>query len=144
MTRIVLDPDGSLDLGLGLLVLVEAPTGVTYLQQCAGGLTEQRSIEGYVIPVGGHAAAQKVYDWFWSTFRGTCYMTLSGSPWTPAHTAALASLVGEIPCWRTNASPEDIREFLRLDESRMHECVEAWIPVVTPYGAGILTLANSD
>ena len=144
MTRIVLDPDGALHFGLGLLVFVGAPTGVTYVQQCAGGLTEQRSIEGFIIPVGDHTAAKKVYDWFWSTFRGNCYTTSFGGPWTPDRTATLASLVGEIPCWRTNASVEDKREYLQLDESRMHECVEAWIPVVTPYGTGILTLANSD
>jgi hypothetical protein len=39
---------------------------------------------------------------------------------------------------------DDKREFLQLDVARMHECVEAWIPVVTPYGRGILTLKNSD
>jgi hypothetical protein len=31
-----------------------------------------------------------------------------------------------------------------LDKARTAECVEAWIPVFTPYGRGILTLTNSD
>jgi len=143
MTRVFLDPAGSLGLGMGLLVLVEAPTGVIYVQQCAGGLTEERSMEGFLIPVGDQADAKRLYDWFWSTFRGACYFTSRGSPWTSIATAELAALVAEIPCWWTGSDP-DRREFLRLDEGRMHECVEAWIPVLTPYGRGVVVLANSD
>ncbi|MGS2617385.1 DUF6210 family protein [Micromonospora sp. LZ34] len=33
---------------------------------------------------------------------------------------------------------------LRLDESRMREVDEAWVPVITPDGSGVLVWFNSD
>ncbi|MDX8149202.1 DUF6210 family protein [Lentzea sp. BCCO 10_0061] len=33
---------------------------------------------------------------------------------------------------------------LRLDESRIREADEAWIPVITPDGPGLLVWCNSD
>src|SRR5712691_539625 len=57
MPHIFLDPDGTQD--LGLLVIVEARTGVTYRQQCAGTYCDQRIMEGFVIPIGGAAETKK-------------------------------------------------------------------------------------
>jgi hypothetical protein len=142
MPHVFLNPDGSQE--LGLLVVVEASTGVTYAQQCAGYLTELRVVEGFLIPVGGPAAAKKICDWFWSTFKGNCYHTQANNPWTAETVAQLGAIVREIRCWYTERSGEDRPEVLQLDTTRIQECVEAWIPVVTPYGPGILTLENSD
>ena len=143
MIQVELDPDGTQ--GIGLLVIVKAATGVTYRQQCAGLATESRTVEGFLIPVGGPKAAKKLFDWFQSTFHGGCYSSSSrGSPWTPETSATLAELVAEIPCWRTDGDGRETRHFLQLDTERMDECVEAWIPVITPYGPGVLTLDNSD
>src|SRR4029078_11579986 len=102
MPHVFLNPDGSQD--LGLLVIVEATTGVTYSQQCAGHLTEIRLAEGFLIPVAGPSAAIKIYDWFCSTFRGHCYNTAGNNPWTAETVAELEALVGEIRCWHTERS----------------------------------------
>ena len=45
---IFLDPDGSQ--GAGVVVIVQAPTGVVYASQVAGMQTEERSVEGFAIP----------------------------------------------------------------------------------------------
>ena len=142
MKHVVLDPDGTVD--YGLVVIVEADTKVTYHQQCAGLLTEARSVEGFLIPVAGRVAAQKIFDWFWSEFKGNCYPSQFSTLWTQERTARLGELVAEIPCWHFDGGVRDKRDGLRLDTEIMHECVEAWIPVVTPYGRGILALRNSD
>lgn len=138
---IILDPDDSQL--LGLCVIVEAMTGVTYANQVAGYATEIRSLEGFLIPVGNVDSAKVIYNWFWRTFHGNCYHP--ETDWTSERTRVLSELVSQIPCWLTSSNVElDERRFLILDENRMNDCVEAWIPVITPYGRGILTLNNSD
>ncbi len=138
---VVLDPDQSQRLNLH--VIVEAATGVIYQQQCNGYYCDQRSLEGFLIPVGGAAETQKVYGWFWTNFTG-----YSGLPelWTEEKRGQLAALVAEVRCWygRDIDGRDAEPHYLQLDTTRMDQCVEAWIPVVTPYGRGILTLINSD
>src|SRR5262245_60782508 len=51
MRIVEIDPDGTQDTYLG--VIVEYPTGVTYRQQCAGTECDQRSVDGYFVPLGG-------------------------------------------------------------------------------------------
>ena len=36
------------------------------------------------------------------------------------------------------------KNYLALDTSRIQECIEAWIPAISPYGPGIIILDNSD
>ena len=140
MPHIFLDPDGSL--ALGLLLIVKASTGVIYEQQCGGFATERMSAEGFLIPVGAESEAKVISDWFWKTFNGHCY---SGhKAWTSELVAELSGLVNKIPCWLTSASGDDHRYLLQLDATRIGECIEAWIPVISPYGPAILTLENSD
>jgi hypothetical protein len=141
MYHVFIDPDETGE--YGLLLIVEAATGVIYQQQCGGNATEQNKVEGFLIPVGSRGDAEKIYDWFWLTFQGGCYRMLEGSPWTTATQDQLKALIAEIYCWYI-ANDVDERHALQLDESRMDECIEAWIPVITPYGKGILTLRNSD
>jgi hypothetical protein len=142
MPHVFLDPDGTQE--LGLVVIVEARTGVTYGQQCGGNATKQRTTEGFLIPVGSPSEARKVYDWFWATFKGTCYASPGRDLWTPETIAQLQLLVGQIPCWYSTRDGKDELHHLKLDTERMDDCIEAWIPVLTPYGSGILTLNNSD
>ena len=142
MPHVVLDPDGTQE--IGLVVIVEAQTGVTYEQQCGGHANEQRTIEGFLIPVGSLSDARKIYDWFWATFKGNCYPSPGRSLWTPDTISQLQLLVGQIPCWHSIRNGQDERHYLKLNTESMDECVEAWIPVFTPYGNGILTLNNSD
>lgn len=39
---------------------------------------------------------------------------------------------------------EDARIFLKLDLQRIDDLTEAWIPVQTAYGRGVLIFDNSD
>lgn len=137
--KIFIDPDDTQD--VYLLVLVLAPTGIYYANQCAGYATDRRGAEGFLIPLIYPTLALKVYDWFWNNFQGYCD---SPEVWTEEKIKQLKDLVEEIPCWNTDGLKNDEKQNLKLDITRMNECVEAWIPVLTPYGKGFLTLPNSD
>jgi hypothetical protein len=139
MPYVFLNPDGTQE--TGLYVIVEHETGVKYATQCGGVSTEVRALEGFLIPVGGPKAAKKIFYWFWKRFRGGC--SHGKVKWKEEWIVELAKLVAEVPCWLTRAN-DDVRFALELDENRIDECVEAWIPVRTPYGPGVLTLQNSD
>ncbi|MGL4465767.1 MAG: DUF6210 family protein [Planctomycetia bacterium] len=64
--------------------------------------------------------------------------------WTDRRVLVLRDLVAKIPCWRDVAGNESGCHFFELDGEPMDEFVEAWIPVRTPYGPGMLVLDNSD
>lgn len=50
MKTIAIAPDGTQD--FGLMVLIEHASGIRYEVQCGGHMTERRSREGYIVPVG--------------------------------------------------------------------------------------------
>lgn len=56
---------------------------------------------------------------------------------------ALRASVGGIRFWSSDGVCEE-PHFLQLDESRIREADEAWLPVLTPDGPGILVWNNSD
>ena len=106
-------------------------------------MNEVRVAEGFLIPLGGPEAAKPLIDWFWKTFRGNSYQPMA--EWTEIRIAELRALVSSIACWWTvRDGTQDERRFLQLDEARMMECIEGWVPVQTPYGPGILLFENSD
>jgi hypothetical protein len=148
---IFLDPDGTK--GVGLVVIVMAPTGVIYGHQCAGLNNEQRTAEGFAVPLGGAAPAQPLLGFFRETFHGNppamdeSLDARLGAQWSEEALDELATLVGAIPFWKTypeSAGREDQRTFLELDRARLSELTEAWIPVTTAYGPGVLIFDNSD
>jgi hypothetical protein len=49
-------------------------------------------------------------------------------------------IIAEIPIWITflNSENEDQETFLKLYTDRIDELTEAWVPVITSYGKGIL------
>lgn len=55
----------------------------------------------------------------------------------------LAAIVVRIPFWY-EVDGESRRGRLELDRTRLADCVEAWVPVITPMGPGILVSDNSD
>ena len=124
-----------------LLIIVAAPTGVTYQHQCGGYACDQRAQEGFLVQVGEVNSAGIIYDWFWKHFQGTC---MNATVWSDVLIDELAQIIAGIPCWHTDANGKDDQGFLKLDRERMEECVEAWIPVLSPYGLAILVLNNSD
>ena len=148
---IFLDPDGTQD--FGSLVIVAAPTGVVYAHQCGGLATEDREQEGFAVPVGGPSAARPLRAFFHQEFHGNPPIlgsrgnVMLGPWWTDAQITELQALVEQVALWKTYASPsgmDDVRTFLKLDLDRLDELTEAWIPVHTAYGRGVLIFANSD
>ena len=138
MQYVFLNPDGSQP--WSAYVVVRHPTGITYGHQCAGRLNDCRSIEGFLIPVGGPEVSDSLLAWFAARWQGDGY----DIDWSSELIHSLAALVSTIPCWLTVEDAEVRREVLQLDTDRIHECVEAWVPVRTPYGPGVLWFENSD
>ena len=141
---VFLDPDGTQD--FGLLVVVVLQTGVTYAHQCAGLRTEIREVEGFVIPVGGPEAAAPLLAFFHTRFQGNAPSRASdvAPTWTDADVQELEALVSNIPLWKTMRDGGSERACLKLDSSKLSDATEAWIPVQTAYGPGILLFKNSD
>jgi hypothetical protein len=135
---VFLDPDGSQNFGLCVIIL--SPTGVEYAHQCGGLGCDLRKAEGFLIPLGD--VSSSLIAFFDENWRGG---TLGPeSVWTDPQVRRLAELVGEVFCWKTIEHGNDERQPLILDNSRLTECLEAWVPVLTAYGPGILVFENSD
>lgn len=136
---IFLDPDGSQ--GAGVIVIVQAPTGVVYASQVGGMQNEERSVEGFAIP-NFHPAHLEALLNFFARYHGSPpdgRTTL----WPPRHLDELNLILGRIPLWQTSRE-QDTPASLTLDRTRLQELTEGWIPVNTAYGPGILTHQNCD
>jgi len=130
MRRVEIDPYGNGETYLG--VIIQYPSGVVYAQQCSGTACEHYEIEGYFVPIEGRVIVPELIGVF---HEGTA--CLWGKP--SLDQLARLRLVVE--------GPSDIAQKergLRLDETRLEEVREAWVPVITPEGPGILTWPNCD
>lgn len=149
MRRVFLDPDGTWT-PQWMVVVVQAPTGVLYQQQCAGVACDQREIEGYLVPVGSFRRDPEqgllLADDFTAVFHDGRWCTHgSARGRLPTdRTARLQELVALLPFWTVNEAGDDVRGHLMLDESRLAEVTEAWVPVITPDGRGVLMWGNCD
>jgi hypothetical protein len=129
--------DGSDDY---LGVIVQYATEVFYCQQCGGTACYHREVEGYFVPLF------RIWDNFFTVndlskvFHNDQGGCLWGTP-SPDQVDRLLSVVKCIPYWDEQHS---CYERLGLDNSRLSEVVEAWVPVLTPDGPGILTWPNCD
>jgi Family of unknown function (DUF6210) len=141
MTIVAIDPDGTQD--WGVFVIADSPTGTTYEVQCGGHSTEQRSAEGYLVPVGDAAAARPLQDFFARAFGGNP-PPAGGNRWSDTQLDELAGIVGQLPYWSRSQDGSDQRSLLKLNRERVSELTEAWIPVEMLGGAGILIFKNSD
>lgn len=144
---VYLDPDGSAP--PWLTVVVRRDTNVVYGTQCAGLACEQRMVEGYLVPVGGWKAdvdeGEITLAPFTDVFHvdGACRYGWCGKDLPPADLNRLRRLVREVPFWHSTLGANRPDE-LKLDETHLSQIVEAWIPVVTPYGRGVLLYKNCD
>lgn len=136
---VFLDPDGTMP-GDWIHVVVEAPTGVVHQQQYGGTACRQGQVEGFLVPVSGGDALGPLRELFEGDFKGA---GVHSRPWPDGARERLRRTVAGIPYWACDGRDEE-RCFLRLDEDRFHEVDEAWVPVVTPDGPGILVWRNSD
>lgn len=136
---VFIDPDGT-SAGGWLFVVVEAPTGVVYQQQYGGTACRQGQVEGFLVPLVGLGAVDDLRDLFERHFRGSGTWRHS---WTPEELAALRGPVEGLTYWTCDGTNEEPHP-VRLDDSRLAEVDEAWVPVVTPDGPGVLLWFNSD
>ncbi|MEV4001778.1 DUF6210 family protein [Actinomadura sp. NPDC049753] len=133
------DPDGTIG-GGWLYVVVEAKTGVIYQQQYGGNVNRQGQVEGFLVPLASRDALSALRTLFEKDFRGagTWNHTWPEDAWT-----RLGAIIGAVRYWACDGDTEQPHG-LRLDESRMREVDEAWVPVITPDGPGVLVWPNSD
>lgn len=74
-----------------------------------------------------------------------CQWNWTGAALPPDRLEALRSLIKAIPYWRCEVAGPAASKFpLRIDEARIDEIAEAWIPVETPDGPGVLLYKNCD
>jgi hypothetical protein len=146
--HVFLDPDGTWP--PFVMIVIKAPTGVIYENQCRGTATEARFVEGYLVPLAGPrvnldeglidaVALSAVFH------RGkTCNWTWTGDRLPEERLNMLKKLVEGIPYWQSSSMLEHERKSLLFDEARVEELAEAWIPVLTPDGPGVLLSENCD
>jgi hypothetical protein len=134
-----LDPDGTAA-DDWLYVAVAARTGVFYQQQYGGTACRQGQVQGFLVPLNGADAVPALRELFEKDFRGA---GTRHHPWSPEEWARLGRIVGDITYWACDGHDE-VPHALRLDEERTVEADEAWLPVLTPDGPGVLMWCNSD
>ncbi|MFC8829720.1 DUF6210 family protein [Streptomyces sp. NPDC057137] len=129
---VFIDPDGTG--GDWAHVVVEAPTGVFYQQEYGGTSRRQGQAEGYLVPVAGASAGIDALAELFAVFRGG---GAGGHAWAETELDALRAAVGAVRFWACDGAAETPHP-LRLDESRLPEADDAWLPVRTPDGPGLL------
>lgn len=141
---VFLDPDGTWSRGW-LAVVVQAPTGITYASQCGGVANECRRVEGYLVPLGGLKYDPDLGRLDSAELRAVFHdNSRCVGRATAERISELARLVAEIPFWVCREDTVEERGRLKLDDIRMDQVMEAWVPVQTPEGAGILLWDNCD
>jgi hypothetical protein len=123
-----------------LHVVVAAGTGVFYQQQYGGTACRQGQVEGYLVPVSAADALAALRELFEQDLAGIGTWNYR---WPDEERERLARIVGGVTYWECDGYTEE-RRALRLDESRLAEVDEAWVPVLTPDGPGVLVWSNSD
>ncbi|MFY1654013.1 DUF6210 family protein [Solwaraspora sp. WMMB762] len=135
---VFLDPDGTA--GMWIHLVVEARTGVVYQQQYGGTACRQGQVEGFLVPMADEDALDALRELFEKDFRGA---GTRNRAWSEPERSRLRRIIGGITYWACDRHSQEPHA-LQLDESRMHEADEAWIPVTTPDGPGMLVWYNSD
>jgi hypothetical protein len=134
-----LHPDGLAD-GTGWLhVVVRAQTGVFYRQQYGGTACRQGELEGFLVPVLGSSSFVQLRELFEGHFGGAGTWR---HRWRDEEIESLRKQVRGISYWDGDALSATPRP-LRLDQRHLGEVDEAWVPVLTPDGPGILVWSNS-
>ena len=147
VTRVFLDPDGTGGDIFG--VIVQRETGVAYGTQCEGIRTDERYTEGFFVPISGSMFDPEEGRINAETLRSAFHVEdlclHATDTFDPADYAGLLRhVVSKIPFWYMDAQGETQRVQLEVDASRLHEAAEAWVPVLTPQGPGILVWPNCD
>lgn len=137
-----------------LFVVLAGQTGVVYHVQCGGLSCRQGAIEGILVPVeapDSYVALQQLFVRDLKSFPASVdQLAESGLERLRAAVEAIRIPVDsrwpEIRGSVRGASDIDWAQThpTHLDESRLDEGYEAFIPVATPFGQGTLVWSNSD
>lgn len=155
--RIVfIDPDGTSTSNFG--VVIEYSSGVLYTSQCGGVATIERSTEGYYVPLS-HVAIDpdlrldpiQLREPF-HRGRSCAYGRPPSHSPTPKYSQLphdrlnqLIRVIATIPWWSEGGVTDSTkRRPLLLDETRLAEILEGWVPVSTADGPGVLIWPNCD
>jgi Family of unknown function (DUF6210) len=137
---VFLDPDGVAG-GTGwVYVVVRAQTSVFYQQQYGGTACREGQVEGFLVPVRGPVGLAQLRGLFEQHFRGAGTWNYQ---WRDDELDRLRNGVEGICYWQCDGATET-PSALQLDEQQLADADEAWIPVLTPDGPGILVWFNSD
>ncbi|WP_203909179.1 DUF6210 family protein [Rhizocola hellebori] len=122
---------------LGLIVA--APTGVLYGNQCGGLTCLYQELEGYLVNVG---RAQSFIEFF-AKFKGR--PPIGAADWSETDLAQLAAMVrDEVFYFVEESGGGDSRIPLALDSTNVQRLTEGWIPIRAGEQVGALVFANSD
>lgn len=135
---VFLDPDGMA--GGRLYAVVRAQTGVFYRQQYGGTACRQGQVEGFLVPVFGPDSLVQLRELFEGHFAGAGTWNYR---WRDEEIDSLRRSVEAICYWVCDELDETPQP-LRLDEQHLADADEAWVPVLTPDGPGVLVWFNSD
>jgi hypothetical protein len=113
---VFLDPDGTQGRDW-LYVIVRASTGICYEQQYGGTATRSGHVEGYLVPVRSEPALAELRTFFERHLRGA---GAEGRSWAEDDVRRVRGAVAKVVFW------------------------EAWVPVLTADGPGVLVWQNSD
>ncbi len=137
---VFLDPDGTgSDQGWACIV-VAAETGVVYQVQGGGFGCVQYAQEGCLIPLFGQGLDEEPKEAFVGELKGR---GSRGLDWPEDLLGRLREAVAFHVYGSANRD-DPFPAPLVLDETRLAEIDEAWGPVVTPDGPGVLVRENSD
>lgn len=124
-------------------VVVHWATGVTYEHQFGGTACRQGRVEGYLVPVVLGDARTAFDDLFLRRFGGSGIWRAERRLLDADVVKTLTDAVASVAFWKS--VPDEVTPHaLRLDESRLLDADEAWLPVLTPDGPGDLLWGNSD
>jgi hypothetical protein len=132
---VFLDPDGTLG-GGWLFVVVSANTGVVYQNEYGGSDLRTGRTEGFLVPITPGNALQALRGLFDEVAR--CAWI---HPWPVKDRDRLREIIGGLRYWAGDGDV-DLPYDLELDDSRIHDVAEAWVPVITADGPGVLVWRN--
>jgi Family of unknown function (DUF6210) len=147
-----LDADGPPDEDGWFGVVIRAETGVVYVQQYGGHACRQGEVEGYYVPVtvwnpvSDRHPLRELRQVFEAELggRGLPPGSVRESPDLLQRLRSTVGSIGFLPSSNSAKAPDTLRRHLELDAERLDELDEAWIPVRTADGPGILLWPNSD
>ncbi|HEY6795944.1 MAG TPA: DUF6210 family protein [Kineosporiaceae bacterium] len=132
-----------------MYVVIHRPTGVRYEHQYGGTACLHARPEGYLVPVQAPLSKSDLDDIFLNQLRGAG----TGSRYRehPTISPILERLTRAVEQIGIYMSPNGLApigdgepQALRIDPDRVSEIDEAWVPVLTPDGPGVLIWPNSD